>query len=395
MLFFHFNSGLIFKVQSAPHEKHGSLPRWAQNSEDKVTYPQYNLPTHHYVSGVYLYVIHCIFFSQDYEFLKSNDPILPTFFPFEASSPEPLDEDVSKETSNGGDGTDEVYSLDLEAFDGRSTPVLLSEEMLIRLIKASEYEQRDVEKDEEDGDEDAIENVADTNVESAEITLETKNDRDEKQPQRQQEGLEEEQVGSTTDSEIPVDLDYAADGVSAGTQQMEEKNRPLTGVFGEKEKVNDELPTVMEDYDTQHNRDYEDPMNEQRGESARAMSTETLREERILPGPKTKTGNTDKDKEGKKTFSEDEEGQEDRNKSISHIKETPETQMESRSLKKRQSDRALRAGVTSKHSQDQEPEKEAETEPTVEQKKRGKWVRPSAQFDPKVRLHVVECRSIP
>lgn len=306
------------------------------------------------------------FFPQDDEFPKINDSILPTFFPFEASSPEPGDEDVSTEKSNGGDGTDEVYSLDLEASDGRGIPVLLNEEMLAQLIKASEEEQHGVETD---SDEDDIGKVVDTNVESVEITRKSKK-HGEKQEKQQKE--EEEEVGSSTDSEIPVDLDYAADSISTEIRNSKlEENKPLTITFGEEEKLDSELPTAMEDYDTQPNEDYEDPKDERDENLDQAMPTENLQDKQILPDVETETSNTDEDHESRdleeKTLSEDNEEGDDTNESVSHFKEKLQTQRESKSLRKGQSDQVLSAEVTSESSQDQEAE--------ITFKRRGKWVR--------------------
>lgn len=308
-----------------------------------------------------------------------NDSILPTFFPFEASSPEPGDEDASKETSNGGEGTDEVYSVDLEmsAEDGRSIPVLLSEEMLAQLIKDSEEEQHDVEKDEEDGDEDGVGKVADMNEESVEITLESKNDgEDQQEEQLKEKDLEEEEVGSSTDSEIPVDLDYSADSVSIETRNTKlEENKPLTITFEGEEKVDNELPTVMEDYDTPPNQDYEDPKD---GHQEKTFD-QADQDEQILSDPETDKSNTDEDKESMELaetkLSEEKEEEKDTNEGVGHAEGRHKKQMRNMRLRKAQSDQALSADVSSEHSQNQEPEKETEITPNLVQTKKGKWVR--------------------
>ncbi|KAF4090741.1 hypothetical protein AMELA_G00055450, partial [Ameiurus melas] len=341
-------SALTVYVQSTPHEKHGSLNRWSQNSkEEDDVFPKIN---------------------------EVNDSILPTFFPFEASSPEPGDEDASKETSNGGEGTEEVYSVDLEmsAEDGRSIPVLLSEEMLAQLIKASEEEQHDVEKDEDDGDEDGIGKVADTNEESVEITLESKNDgEDQQEEQLKEKDVEEEEVGSSTDSEIPVDLDYSANSVSMETGNTElEENKPLTITLEGEENVGNELPTVMEDYDTPPNQDYEDPKD---GHQEKTFD----QDEQILADPEIDKSNTDEDKESMELaetkLSEEKEELNDTNESVSHAERKHKKQMRSMRLRKAQSDQALSADVSSEHSQNQEPEKETEITLNLVQRKKGKW----------------------
>lgn len=299
---------------------------------------------------------------------------MPTFFPFEASSPEPEEEEIRKELSNGGDGTDEVYSVDLEmpAEDGRSIPVLLSEEMLAQLIKASEEEQHDVEKDEEDGNEDDIERIADTDEESVEIILEPNNDGEEQQ--QKEEDLEEEEVGGSTESEIPVDLDYTADSVSTETQNTKlEENKPLTIKFEDEEKMDNELPTVMEDYDTKSNQDDDYPDEHQEKPFDQGMFADTLQDEQILPDPEIDQSNTDEDKESmelaEKKLSEEKEGEKDTHENGSHA------QGKHKRMRKAQSDQALSAEETSDHSQNQEPDKEAEIRVNMVQRKMGKWVR--------------------
>lgn len=299
----------------------------------------------------------------------------------EASSPEMEDEDVSKEISNGNGGADEVYTVDLEmsADDGRSIPVLLSEEILAQIIKASEEKQHDVGKDEEDSNEDDIGKVVDTDEESVKITLESKNDREE---QQQKEKDLEEEVRSSADSEIPVDLDYAADSVSTKPQNTNLKeNKPLTINFEAEHNVYNELPTVMEDYDTQSNQDY-DNLKDGRQEKPfdQAMSTENLQDELILPDPETDKSNTDDSKESmeltEKKLSKEQEGEKDANESVSHANGKVHKKFtKSKRLRKAQSDQALSAEVTSEHSQNQEPENKTEMTLNMMQRKREKLVR--------------------
>ncbi|XP_060729141.1 SPARC-like protein 1 [Tachysurus vachellii] len=315
LCFFLLASLLTVSVQSAPYEKQKSLYRWAQNSEEKHD-----------------------------EFPNIDDSILPTFFPFEASSPEPANDDVRKEMSNGGDKTSEVYSLDLELSDGTGIPVLLSEEMLAQIIKASEEEHQDVEKDEEDSDEDDIEKVADTNVRNVEISSKPINDGEEQQWQQKEKDIVEGEVGSSPDSEIPVDLDYADDSISTQTQNSKLKE--------------------MEDYDTQPNQDYENLKDGQEAKLDQAMLSENLQDKQILPNPETETSSMDEVKESRdleeKTPFDEKKGENDTNVSVSHVKEKPKVQMERKSLGKRQSDQALSAEVSSEHSPDQQAKKETE-----------------------------------
>lgn len=295
---------------------------------------------------------------------------MPTFYPVEASSPDLEDEDVSKETANGEDGTYKVYVVEPEmsAEDDRSIPVLLSEEMLAQLIKASEKEQHDLEKDEKDSGKDDIGRVADTDEESKKIILGFKND--EQQQQQKEKDLEEE-VGSSTDSEIPEDLNYTADSVSTETQKMKEI-KPLTIKLEKEKKMNNELPTIMGDYDTWSNQDYDDPNKEPQEKAFdQAMAIENLQDEQILIDPETDKGNTDEDKKSmglptKKLFEEQEE-RKDMNESVSHAKG------KRKRLRQAQSDHNMSAEETSKHTQNQGLE--AEIPLNMVERKRGKWVR--------------------
>ncbi|KAF7710081.1 hypothetical protein HF521_008953 [Silurus meridionalis] len=346
-----FASALTVTVQSAPHEKHESLSGWSQTSEE-----------------------------MDHKFSKLNkdhDYILPTFFFFEASSPELENKDISKKTPNGGHGTNKAYSVDLEnsAKDGRSIPVLVNEEMLAQLIKDSEEKQHDLEHDTENNDGETVGKVSDTNDESVGITPKSKNDGKEHQEQNKEKDAEEE-VGSSTDSEIPLDLDYAANILSTKSQntKMEEK-KSLAIKFTAKENDESELPTVMEDYDTQSSQDYEDTYDgheEKTGDQAK--STESLQDEQILLDPETDKGNTDESTElEEKEFPEETEKGVDTKESINHDKEKGKIQIKSKRLSKAQSNQALNAEQASEHSQNREHEKESEITQSLVQRKNRKW----------------------
>lgn len=282
--------------------------------------------------------------------------------------------------SNGGDGTDEVDTVDLEmsAEDERSVPVLLSEDMLTQLVKDSEEEQHDMEKHEEDGDKADVGKVEDTNEESVEIMLEFKNDGDKQQEHQKEKVLEEKDVGSSTGFEIPINLDYSSDSVLTGSQNTKlGENKPFIVKYGKEEKVDNELPTVMEDYDTQFNRDYDDPKDgHQEKPYDQAMSTENLQDEQILSDPDAGKSHRDEDKGrtelAEKKLSKEKEGQEDTNESIGHANGKDR---KSEILRKAQHDQALNADVTLDHLENHEPETEAEITLNTVQRKRGKWVR--------------------
>lgn len=295
------------------------------------------------------------------------DSILPTFFPFETSSPELEDENVSKEISNARDGADVVYigALEMSAED---KIVLLSDDMLGELIKNSEEMQQDAEDDEEGSDEDDKEKVVDTDEKSVERTQWSKNDGEEQKQWHKKEILEEDDMGSSADSEIPVDLDYAADSVSTESWNTKlQENKPLVTEFEAEEKVDNELPTVMEDYDTQSNQDYDDPKDGHQEQTIdQALSMENLQEEQILPDPET-----DQSKTHEELF-EKKEGVKHTNESVGHGKGNGK---KSKRLSKPQHDQGLITEVISENSENQELEKEPETTHNMAQRKRGKLVR--------------------
>ncbi|XP_062851460.1 SPARC-like protein 1 [Trichomycterus rosablanca] len=166
--------------------------------------------------------------------------ILPTFLPFEASSREPDDENMNKETSDDGELAEQLISgaPDVSDEDQRRTAVLLSEEALTELLQ-------DVEEDNEDDGQDKQKVTG--------LITETRVSQKEEQWEQPK-----EQVVSSTDLEIPLDLQYDSNSEATDAFQSEFKeNVPLSV------QVLDVLPTAMMDYDYQQsNQDPEDPKDE-------------------------------------------------------------------------------------------------------------------------------------
>ncbi|KAM6940837.1 SPARC-like protein 1 [Lycodopsis pacificus] len=228
---------------------------------------------------------------------KTNEPqILPTLVTFEASSQEHEDEELSSQ-DNANANKEEGEFEETEESD-KSTAVLLSEEELVDLLKKEaeeeqEAEERVLEKEEEvesdkgkvepgeavEDDEaevkerklddklemkvtDEEEEVKDESVTDTEM-LEKGEDEVENMPlkekeeksvvkiaDREEQGSLLEETDGSTESEIPVDLDYAADsGILQPLQIV-----PAKIDVKDRETLQKGLPTIADDYeqDTQN-----------------------------------------------------------------------------------------------------------------------------------------------
>ncbi|XP_066534598.1 SPARC-like protein 1 isoform X2 [Hoplias malabaricus] len=250
-------SALILSVQSKPHGKH-------QPHHKEMKPPKEKSPVFH----------------------EADDSILPTFFPFEASSPEPEDEDVTEKTSNSNRKSEQVEleTLGDSDVDEKNPPVLLSEEALTKLLQASEEEQQAVEEDKENEDEreeaEMEEKKEESNTKEGEGAA-----KELQQVKKEEVGAEE--LESSTDSEIPMDLDYAADreAVDPLPSKLEEADPHINKAEEEEERLEDELPTAMEDYDPQQSSaDLEETKEEAQEEQAdQSLVTETPEDEQKEP----------------------------------------------------------------------------------------------------------------
>ncbi|XP_031727296.1 SPARC-like protein 1 [Anarrhichthys ocellatus] len=232
---------------------------------------------------------------------KANEPqILPTLVTFEASSQEQEDEELSSQ-DNANANKEEGEFEETEESDKR-TAVLLSEEELVDLLKKEaeeeqEAEERVLEKEEEvetdKGKVEPGEAVEDDKAEvkerklddklEIEVTDEEEEVKDEsvvdtemlekgedevenmslkekekksvvKIADREEQGSLLEETDGSTESEIPVDLDYAADsGILQPLQIVSAKVKPKTDIK-DRETLQKGLPTIADDYeqDTQN-----------------------------------------------------------------------------------------------------------------------------------------------
>ncbi|XP_076001761.1 SPARC-like protein 1 [Genypterus blacodes] len=194
-----------FFVKSKPHGKHHASHKSTQEAKEK---------------GALTEEVH-------------HAQILPTLVPFEASSQElEAEEVISEENLNAN--TDEED--DMTDRKGKNSAVLLSEEELAELMKkdAEEEEENEAEEGEQEKEMEADrkmefdEAVEVTEDEEAEADDNIEMDDDKEEIVEEEDGVEEgkeeeelvkkkgsreemEEIDGSTESEIPVDLDYAAE----------------------------------------------------------------------------------------------------------------------------------------------------------------------------------------
>ncbi|KAM7009317.1 SPARC-like protein 1 [Tautogolabrus adspersus] len=349
---------------------------------------------------------------------EANKPqILATLVPIEASSQEQEDEELSSE--DNANANKEEGEIGVTEGSDKSTAVLLSEEELVDLLKKEaeeeqgaeerELEEEEVEteqskvetgEDEEAEDEklddklnmeeDAKE-LTDVEVEEKDESLDDvdKVDKDEKvesdkMPLKdsEQEALQEETDGST-ESELPVDLDYAADGgilqplkiISAKLQLQMDDTQPLlkTDVKETETTIADELDHEVQNTEAEGSEEVsdEDMDKHQQAKSKEVGVDEKETEENVNPeNPKS---GTEFESESRLALKEEEKS---KNDSGGHTKGKTRKQKKNHRARKHspQSDDA-QAGQ--EQNQQDAPESEGENiDNTVQKAKRrraGKW----------------------
>ncbi|XP_071361369.1 SPARC-like protein 1 [Trachinotus anak] len=235
---------------------------------------------------------------------EANKPqVLPTLVTFEASNQEQEDEELSSEGNANTNKEDGAF--DVTERRGKSTAVLLSEEELVDLLKKEaeeeEVEERELEEEEVEAvkgkvksseageiseDEEAEEErklednleMEEDRKEEGQMKKESVEDEVEKELEKlSHKGKREESAGKMADrveqvalleetdgsaeSDIPVDLDYAADSgilqplqmIAAKLKPHADDTQPLSksdvSDVKQKEASEKELPTIDEDYD--------------------------------------------------------------------------------------------------------------------------------------------------
>ncbi|XP_039547049.1 SPARC-like protein 1 [Pimephales promelas] len=302
--------------------------------------------------------------------LDSKDGVLPTFLPFESSS---QDEDTSEEKESLVE-VKQVGAEELEGSEGgeKNTPLLLSEEALTQLLQVSEEADETMEEDEgPEKDKEVKETEEEEGKEKRESTMENED------VTEKSEGEDANETDSSTESEIPMGLVYAADRDASQplSTKLETKASMEKDVA---ETIEDVIPTAIMDYDSlQSINDSEDIAEEQE------VPTDQTQDEPFQ--------DSEIDNEKKKSDQQDEKGsiepettiisrgkkakkekKQQKNESNTHGKAKAKKRRNNQQLEKMQSDQATAMEAN------EDPEKRVEptenTEPKSK-KKNGKWTR--------------------
>ncbi|XP_043093180.1 SPARC-like protein 1 [Puntigrus tetrazona] len=308
----------------------------------------------------------------------SNDGVLPTFLPFESSTQDSEDEDKSEEIES----LVELKHAGEEELEGseegeKNTPLLLSEEALSRLLQVPEEVDEPVEEDEDEDLE-----MKEEGKKDGESTVNNEDGTEKREGGNQAEDANE--TDSSTESEIPIDLDYAADrDASQPLPTKVEQAKASTIKKETEETTEDVIPTVTVDYDSQQSdTDPEDTAEEQdvpaeqtQDEPSQDSENDNEQEKNDQQDEKNSTESEDGVlSTGKKT----EEKKKQKNEGNSHGKSKPKKQRNNQQLEKMQSDQASTIEATEErtHRKDTEnlEEPTENTEPKT-RKKNGKWSR--------------------
>ncbi|XP_059185876.1 SPARC-like protein 1 [Centropristis striata] len=254
-------------VKSKPHGKHHGLHKTSHTAKEKDIITE-----------------------------EANEPqILPTLVTFEASSQEQEDEELSSQ--DNANANKEEGEFEVTERSDKTAAVLLSEEELVDLLKKEAEEEQEAEERllEEEEAEETLEEEEEEEEEEKKLDAKLDVEEDAKEVTDEEEEVKTESVGDvemlekeevevenvslkavdktadgeehgalleetdgSTESEIPADLDYAADsGILQPLQLVSAKIKPHTDEtqppsktdIKEKESVEKELPTIADDYE--------------------------------------------------------------------------------------------------------------------------------------------------
>ncbi|KAK9981163.1 hypothetical protein ABG768_000724 [Culter alburnus] len=321
---------------------------------------------------------------QSVKLHDSKDGVLPTFLPFESSS---QDEDMSEEKESHV-VMKQAGAEELEGSEGgdKNTPLLLSEEALTQLLQVSEEAEETVEEDEDDNDspekDKEVKEMEEEGKENGESTMENEDEIE------KSEGEDAKETDSSTDSEIPMDLDYAADRDASQPLSIKlEEAKASTINTMEKDMaktIKDVIPTATMDYDSQQSsNDSEDTAEEQE------VPAEQTQDELKEPFQDTDNEKKKSDQQDEKNSIEPEttilssgkkakEKKKQKNGSNRHGKTKAKKQRNNQRLEMMQSDQAGAVEANEEHAQRKDPEKVVEPTENTEskpRKKNGKWTR--------------------
>ncbi|TRY94333.1 hypothetical protein DNTS_026331 [Danionella cerebrum] len=291
--------------------------------------------------------------SESMQIHKHKDGLLPTLVVFESSTP---DEEISEE------GRVEMKKVDHEELgesDGgeKNTPLLLSEEALTKLLQ---------ERVKEDND--------DETMEKGDGVKE-----DEKSETEDEEEIKEEdseEIDTSKESEIPMDLDYAANEEASEPLQLEEDKASSSGTMEViEETAEDVVQTATSDYDSQQSntgvKEEKEELVEQSQDELNELTnkekTGEQNEMRTLTSDFTGFSGGKKSKKEKKKPKNEGKG-----------KKSKKQRSSSQELEMMQSDQAVATEATEEAAQKKNPEKNTDPTENTEvkaRKKNGKWSR--------------------
>ncbi|XP_028262725.1 SPARC-like protein 1 [Parambassis ranga] len=358
-------------VKSKPHGKHHGLHKTSHTAKEKDVITE-----------------------------EANKPqILPTLVPFEASSQELEDEELSSEDNTNGNKDEGEMTKKRE----KSTAVLLSEEELVDLLKKEaeeeeEAEERELEEEDEETDKGRVESVDeesdeeeknDDNLETAgEVLNEDEHVEDEVQEEEMSHKEEkensvgemadkymslQEETGST-ESDIPVDLDYAADSgilqpldiISTKVNTDDAQSKSKTDDIKEKETSEKELPSMEDGYE--HNM-----QNTEAAHSEGASDVDDMKEPEANVDPQEPNTGAGIES-GSQLFGKEEE--KSKNDSGSHTKGRTRKQKKNQRARKHSPPKDETQPGQEQSQQDPQESEDGNTDNTVQKAKRrraGKW----------------------
>ncbi|KAG7241256.1 hypothetical protein INR49_025774 [Caranx melampygus] len=387
---------LALSVKSKPHGKHHGLHKTSHTAKEKDVITE-----------------------------EANKPqVLPTLVSLEASSQEQEDEELSSE--GNANANKEDRGIEVAERRGKSTAVLLSEEELVDLLKKEaeeeEVEERDLEEEaeldkskvhsseagesseddealaeemklednlemdddlKEEGEmlEDSVEDKIEEVVEKMSHKTKKEESAAKMADKQEQVALLEETEGST-ESEIPVDLDYAADsGILQPLQMISAKIKPHANDDQpvSKTELPQKLPTKDEDYD-------HDMQNTEAADSQEVSDHDKLQEDKNNKDSddKSKEMDQDVDPQEPKTSGELESGsraggkeeEKSKNDSGSHTKGKTRKQKKNQRSRKHSPPRDETQSGQELSQQEPQESESSSVDNTVHKAKRrraGKW----------------------
>uniref|UniRef100_A0A3Q1AYI0 Kazal-like domain-containing protein n=1 Tax=Amphiprion ocellaris TaxID=80972 RepID=A0A3Q1AYI0_AMPOC len=318
---------LALSVKSKPHGKHHGLHKTLHTAKEKDVITE-----------------------------EANKPqILPTLVTFAAISQEQEDEELSSEDNANSNKEDEEVTEKRE----KSTPVLLSEEELVDLLR------KEAEEEEEEAEEGELEEE-EVQADKGQVEKMSLEEKQEESAGRMADTAEQaallEEADGSTESEIPVDLDYAADSgllqplhiVPAEVKAHTETQVNSKTAVKEKE----ELPSIADDYE-------QEMQNTEAADSEEASDQEKV--------PQEAKGSAEL--ESRSRLSEKEE-EKSKNESGSHSKRKTRKQKKNQRAKKHSPQRDETQAGKEQSQQDAQESDGSNIDNTVHKAKRrraGKW----------------------